>query len=449
MTIDLSKEINPVYQPFFYNEKRFLVLYGGAGSGKSVFATQKIITRCLMNSGERFLVCRKVARTIKRSVFQLFKDILSLWGLLKKCKVNNTDFSIEIPCDDGNTSSIMFAGMDDPEKIKSIAGVTGIWLEEATEFDEKDVDQLNLRLRGESPSYKQIMLTFNPVSERNFLKAKFFDQINPRVSTLKTTYRDNEFLDDDYITELEDEIMGDENLRRIYVDGEWGIVKTGEEFFHTFKRSIHVGSYTQSDSPAIFAIDYNNRPYMTCVQLEKRRGMLENGNTINAYVVVREFCKKPPNDVESLIQEVIDETGVRRCYWIDDPSGKNENSKKNKKELKSLTAQVKKTFEENKVMATKIVLRSAPPLRKRKRAWMKLLNAKDQWHFRVDKNCKNTIYDFESLQEDTSGAWVKKKVRDKEKGVVFEEAGHIADALTYYFTTEFNQNFKSGGSFGF
>lgn len=351
--------------------------------------------------------------------------------------------TIILPSADGKTSKIIFMGMDDREKVKSIANITGVWCEEATEFDEGDIDQLNIRMRGKSPSYKQMLITFNPISETHWLKRKYFDVVKEGVETLKTTYKDNGHLDPEYIEALEALIHEDENLARIYVKGEWGVIKTGEEFFDKFKRLTHVRRLSPSqDYTPIFAIDYNNRPYMTCVELEKRSATKE-------YAIVREFCMKPPVTVESLIEWVVAETGCAECYWIDDPSGKAEGSKKSRGELKSLSAAVEKSFKDQGVWAKKIKLTKAPPLRTRKRAWGKILSQHEGWSLVIDENCKNTIFDFESLQEDTSGAWVKKKVRDKEKAVTYEEGGHIADALTYYFCTEFPDLFKKKGSFGY
>lgn len=441
--LDISEKMNAVYHPYYWNDKRFLVLYGGAGSGKSVFATQKIILRCLQNSGHRFLVCRKVARTIKKSVFQLFLDVLSDWGLLKKCKVNRTDFQITIPSGDGGESHVWFTGMDDPEKIKSIAGITGVWCEEVTEFEQGDLDQLDLRLRGNPIEYHQIMLTFNPIDERHWIKTRFFDNEKGNASLLQTTYRDNDKLNKEYVTRLEDLINQDENLHRIYVKGEWGIIKTGEEFFDKFSRSIHVGDWKRNkEYVPILIIDYNNRPYMTCTVIEKRPD-------VQMYVQVSEFCMKPPNSVESLVEWVVRELDLDYCYYLDDPSGKSNTAKKTRQEARSLSEQLDRSFIDQRVNAKRLDLRKAPPLATRKRAWTQILTGKTGWRYVVDENCKHTIGDFESLQTDTSGAFVKKKVRDKASGATFEEGGHCADTLTYFFTYEFPELFKSGGGFGF
>ena len=78
MNIRFDKRIfNPVYYPLFKEQlPRYVVLYGGAGSGKSFFTAQFLIVKAL-KSRRKILVLRKVGNTIKRSVFQLVLDILS------------------------------------------------------------------------------------------------------------------------------------------------------------------------------------------------------------------------------------------------------------------------------------------------------------------------------------------------------------------------------------
>ena len=93
--------------------------YGGAGSGKSFYICQKLLIKALSEK-RKILVLRKVGRTVKQSVFQLLIDTLLDWKILAFCKVNRTDFTIELP----NGSIFICSGLDNPEKIKSITGLT-------------------------------------------------------------------------------------------------------------------------------------------------------------------------------------------------------------------------------------------------------------------------------------------------------------------------------------
>ena len=129
---------------------------------------------------------------------------------------------MEITCVNGN--QILFAGLDDVEKLKSITGITSIWIEEASEISENDFNQLDLRLRGKTQHYKQITLTFNPISALSWLKGHFFDVIRKNVTKLKTTYLDNKFIDDEYKEMIEGLKDKDYVLYQIYALGEWGVL---------------------------------------------------------------------------------------------------------------------------------------------------------------------------------------------------------------------------------
>lgn len=208
-------QINSVYRKGYDFKGRYLVLYGGAGSGKSVFAAQKIVLRCLQEPGHRFLILRKVARTIKGSVFELIKDILSSEGVIDKVYINRSEKYFRFQ----NGSEIVTSGLDDSEKLKSIHGITGIWIEEATELQEEDFIQADLRLRGETDHYKQVILTFNPISRLHWLY-KFVNETNEDKMAIHTTFRDNRFAGDEYEDVLSN--IDDENLHLIYAKGEWG-----------------------------------------------------------------------------------------------------------------------------------------------------------------------------------------------------------------------------------
>ena len=170
MTIDIYDEIfNEAFLPYLTDySHRFEVYYGGAGSGKSVFITQKILIKALTQK-RKVLIMRKVGSTLKDSCWQLVLDTLSQFQLFSFCNINKSVMTIELP----NGSVLLFKGMDDSEKIKSITGITDIWVEEATEFSEEDIEQLNLRLRAKT-SDLQMLFSFNPVSKANWVYKRWF-----------------------------------------------------------------------------------------------------------------------------------------------------------------------------------------------------------------------------------------------------------------------------------
>ena len=229
MKIDLQ-----TYQDKIFNQlitklqkaiTRFVINYGGAGSGKSYTQTQHEIIKCLQNK-EKLLVIRKVNTTLKDSVISLFLTVLNNWGLSTLYTENKSLQYIQFV----NGSQILFKGMDDPEKIKSIAGITRVWIEEASELTKDDFMQLNLRLRG--AENLQMTLTFNPIDEEHWIKKHFFDNadVSERTTIIKTTYNDNKFIDEAYKQELESYQNIDKNYYKIYALGEWGGITEGRIF---------------------------------------------------------------------------------------------------------------------------------------------------------------------------------------------------------------------------
>ena len=221
IVLNIKKSVfNDVYFPHLLDySKRYEVYYGGAGSGKSVFIAQKLLVKACA-SPRKILVTRKVGTTLKDSVFDLICKMLKQWQLYDKCKVNLSTYTITMP----NNSIFLFKGMDDSEKIKSITDITDIWCEEATELLESDYTQLDLRLRAMAPNL-QLIVSFNPVSKVNWVYKKWFaeDAIYDEEKTmiLKTTYKDNRFLPDDYKQAIEYKAKTDPNYYRIYALGEF------------------------------------------------------------------------------------------------------------------------------------------------------------------------------------------------------------------------------------
>lgn len=195
---------------------RIEVYYGGAGSGKSYGAFQKVLLKAL-KSKRRVLVVRKVGATLKVSVWALMLSLLNASGMYSFSKINKSDFEIELP----NGSIFIFKGLDDPEKIKSITDITDIVIEEATELTEDEFTQLNLRLRPKEKN-PQIYMMFNPISKTNWVYNYFFCGNKPdNCLVISTTYKDNKFLSKDYCKELEK--LKDRNpaYYRIYALGEF------------------------------------------------------------------------------------------------------------------------------------------------------------------------------------------------------------------------------------
>lgn len=248
---------NEIYLPALSIRDRYLVMFGGAGSGKSEEVARRWLLRILvgMKTGIRhkIIALRKTQPAVRRSVFSLFNKYVDLWNLKNIVHINRKDMTFLFT--DG--SMILCCGLDDPEKIKSIEGLTGAWMEEATEFTENDFRELDRRIRGLSGTFLQIIITFNPI-EVKWIRNEFFVfkteedgsglvDVTPnnsdryrrfkKVSVIKgkkrevmgtsllTTYEDNRFLDDLYMVILEDLKRKDITAYRIYALGQWGSPK--------------------------------------------------------------------------------------------------------------------------------------------------------------------------------------------------------------------------------
>ena len=221
--------INKAYKPHMNNPHRYQLYFGGSGSGKSVF----LATRCVIDtlSGRNTLIVRQVARTLKSSCWNEVNKAIARLGLSHLFTVSKTDSTITAR---NNGAQMIFAGLDDVEKIKSLTpqrGVlTDIWIEEATECAYRDFKQLDKRLRGPSRYGKRITLSFNPVSRSHWIYREFFSIFREdrpyaesgAVSILKTTYRDNRFLTDDDRAALEGE--RDPYFYQVYTLGNWGVM---------------------------------------------------------------------------------------------------------------------------------------------------------------------------------------------------------------------------------
>ena len=222
---DLKARVNPAFWDLMWDHHRYLVLKGGGGSGKSILAGQKLLERVTSEPGHRMLVVRKVGRTIRQSCFNQLVNQIAEYYPGMRVKINRTDMVITFQ----NGSEILFSGLDDVEKLKSIYNITGEWIEEASEISESDFNQLDIRLRGETKYYKQIIITFNPVSITHWLKARFFDKYDERVRIHESTYKDNRFLDEEAIRVLESFKDIDEYYYQVYCLGMWGV--TGKTVF--------------------------------------------------------------------------------------------------------------------------------------------------------------------------------------------------------------------------
>ena len=230
--------LNAVYLPHLCNVHRYQLYFGGSSSGKSVFLATRTVLDCMQ--GRNTLVLRNVARTLRGSCWNEIYKAITRMGLTDYFAISKSDMTITCT---QNNAQILFAGLDDVEKIKSITPQSGpltdIWIEEATETAYEDYKQLDKRLRGASRHTKRLTLSFNPVYKTHWIYREFFGiwddaktyAESDAVSILKTTYKDNRFLTADDRAALENE--KDPYFREVYTLGNWGVL--GDVIFRNWR----------------------------------------------------------------------------------------------------------------------------------------------------------------------------------------------------------------------
>lgn len=289
ITVQIPKKaFNDRYIDALNDTHRYLIYYGGAGSGKSYFIAQRYIKAMMDRPMLNLLVVRAVGNTNRDSTFALFRQIVSRWGLSQLFKVNESD--LRITCTQTGNSAV-FKGLDDTEKLKSITfqkgELTDVWIEEASETLEADFNQLNIRLRGKGTK-KQIAISFNPIDVNHWLKKRFFDRKDDNVTILHTTYKDNRFLDTDYVELLESYRNTDPYYYSVYCLGQWGVF--GKTIFDAQKVSERLSQIKEPIKTGSFS-------YETYYDKEKNEVLIKNDsiewvNDPNGYISIHKDVKE-------------------------------------------------------------------------------------------------------------------------------------------------------------
>lgn len=292
--VDFPKEfVNDAFYPMLFDQSRYLVMRGGAGSSKSYFAVDKIIYRCLHETANRFLFVRAIKDTIRNSMYRLFKDRVNQLKLEQFFEFRDTFLEVRIPTTE---TEIICVGLNDRERLKSIADPTSAWVEECTEIDDKDFYQLNMRLRSDKGGYRQTIVTFNPIDEEHWIKRDMFPDVIEKVLEEKyearqkrrrynkgwidfrleevtarmvrkitvgdevaeidyclhlSSYEDNRFVNLEYRAELEDLKDKDYNYWQVYAKGKWGTI-SGLVFNPTWRKK----PIPQSFDEVIYGMDF-------------------------------------------------------------------------------------------------------------------------------------------------------------------------------------------------
>lgn len=281
---------NPVFKDFNSCRKRYRLAKGSAGSGKSVNIAQDFIIKLSdpKYTGANLLCVRKVDTSNKDSTYAelraaIFKIFGSDYEKYWQIRVNPMELVCKIT---GNM--VIFRGMKDDgqrEKVKSISFARGkltwIWIEEATELFEQDVDILDDRLRGDlsfNPNlFYQMTFSFNPVSAQHWIKAKYFDIKHPDIFTHQSTYLQNRFIDEAYHRRMMMRKERDPEGYQVYGLGNWG--ETAGLIFHNW----------MADDISQYPEDYDDYAYGQDFGYNHANAILEIGYKDGNIYILREI----------------------------------------------------------------------------------------------------------------------------------------------------------------
>lgn len=257
-----SNIFNAVYRQIDNISNRYVVVYGGAGSGKSWDMAIRFVRISIQNRNETLLIIRKYKVTLRKSAFKLLKKTIDLFKLSKFATCNETDMVIRL----WNKNEIYFVGADDTEKLKSIEGITGIWIEEATELTMEDFLEIDRRIRGNHSRPLQIFMTYNPVDKGNWTYRLFFDpttaeefkEYRDNCFILKTTYNDNKFIDAEYKKMLESQ-RG--SAYTIYTLGDYGTPD------YLVYKHWDIKPFPEQIEQAVYGLDFGFEHPMSLIQI--------------------------------------------------------------------------------------------------------------------------------------------------------------------------------------
>lgn len=227
--INLAQKIGRGYKEFFNSKHRYLVCKGGRGSKKSTTAAQKVIYTLLKYRYTNALIIRKTFNSHKDSTYAQLKWAVKNLGVEHLFKFSLSPLEVTVI---STGQKILFRGLDDAQSITSITVTTGslnlVWFEEAYQISkEDDFNKIDMSIRGIIPDdhYKQLILTFNPWSDKHWIKKRFFDTNDDNVLAITTNYMCNEWLSQQDLQLFEN--MKHNNPRRYHIEGlgNWGVSK--------------------------------------------------------------------------------------------------------------------------------------------------------------------------------------------------------------------------------
>lgn len=453
---------------------RNIVLMGGSSSSKS-YSVAQFLSILTYWEGSNQLVMRKVGASIEKTIYTDFKTAINgIEGLAEHCRFKQNSIMFD------NGAKIDFTGLDDSEKIKGISQYKRVFLDELSEYEESDLKQIRLRLRGMEG--QQILAAFNPISEEHWIKKKWFDleewhevpmeltiggeKLPPELCRVKavlmnspkmilnhrtgefeehapdtviihSTYLNNfwvvgspdgkyGYYDYQAIANFERDRINDPDYFQVYALGEWGHIRTGAEFFPSFNRGTVCGDHPYNpELPIHVCMDSNVLPYVTATFFQK----VYKPDDVQQVTQFAELPIESPNNSARKAARVI--AGYLRSlghddkvvYLHGDASGKAANTID--EHNRSFFDLVIDELEKEGYEVVDCIGKKNPSVS----ASGEFINA--VWDGRVpgvviniDNSCVTSIDDYQAVQKDENGAMAKMKVKDPVSKLSYEAHGH-------------------------
>jgi len=397
--VDVAKAIGGGYNRFWHNKQFYRVVKGSRGSKKSKNTALNFIYRIMKHPWANLLVIRRYSNTNKQSTYTDLKWACNQLKVAHLFKFNESLPEITyIP----TGQKILFRGLDDELKITSITVEIGIlcwaWFEEAYQIETEEKFRTVVEsIRGSYEAedfFKQITITFNPWSERHWLKRVFFDPSTREKDTFATTttFRVNEWLDDVDRTRYTDLYRTNPRRARIVCDGEWGVAE---------------------------GLIFDNFEVKDFAPLEKIKSLQKTVHGMDFGFT---------NDPTTLVSAAVDKTNKE--IWIYDEHY----------EKAMLTQDIYNILERRELLRTRVTAdnaekrlikelnnmgaRGVKAAAKGKGSVMEGINLLQGYKIYIHPSCENTIEEFNTytFKQDKEGRWLNEPI---------DANNHIIDALRY------------------
>lgn len=201
----MKQEVNSVYRPLFETNKRYVILMGGRGAGRSTVASQYANAKLVAPGYFRCAIMRYVLGDIRNSIYREITDRAEENGVRDSLDINDSTMTIQYGANSINAVGFKKSSSDQKAKLKSLANYTTVIIEEADEIPEEDFMQLDDSLRTLKGDIT-IILLLNPPPKTHWIVKRFFDleksEVNgfyvPKlrqdlddVLVIRSSYKDN------------------------------------------------------------------------------------------------------------------------------------------------------------------------------------------------------------------------------------------------------------------